>query len=290
MQCGICIPGMILAAKALVDEQPGDPRTRCGRAWPATSAAARATPRSSPRSRARPPRPGSPSRAASWSRPPPRATSGRARWRRPWRSWPRARTRCGRWPEAPTSWSGEGRPGEPRRPLRPHRRPRDQGHPGAASGHLWIGAATTHTEMMRSAVVASRGARAARGLRGHRGPADPQSRDARREPGQRLARRGHRPAALRRGRDRRGGLGLRAPRHPHHGVLPRAAPEPARARRAHPRRARAQRAGVRGDVPAPGPAAGPGHLEGLDRGGHHLPGRAAGLGARGPGRGRRPPS
>ena len=47
VQCGICIPGMILAAKALVDQRPGAPApTRCARGWPATSAAARATRRS----------------------------------------------------------------------------------------------------------------------------------------------------------------------------------------------------------------------------------------------------
>ena len=89
-----------------LDEQPeADARTRCARAWPATSAAARATRRSSPPSRAPPPSPrldqAAPLHGA--RRGPallPAALAGGGA-RDPGRS---ARTRCGRWPAAPTSW------------------------------------------------------------------------------------------------------------------------------------------------------------------------------------------
>ena len=90
VQCGICIPGMMLAAKALAGRASGArPRTRSARAWPATSAAARATRRSSRPSRAPPPRrarrkPRRSTVAAAGAR----ATSGRARSRRRSRSWP----------------------------------------------------------------------------------------------------------------------------------------------------------------------------------------------------------
>ena len=92
VQCGICIPGMVLAAKALLDREPdADRRRRSARAWPATSAAAPgytkifaavAQAATSPRAAA--------SRAPRRRRPRPRATSGRARSRRRSRSWPSA--------------------------------------------------------------------------------------------------------------------------------------------------------------------------------------------------------
>jgi len=46
-QCGICTPGMLLAAHALLRDNPRPPPTRCGSGWPATCVAAPATPRSS---------------------------------------------------------------------------------------------------------------------------------------------------------------------------------------------------------------------------------------------------
>ena len=54
-QCGFCTPGMIMAAKALLDENPNPSRaTRSSITWTATSAAAPATCRSSPPSNAPP--------------------------------------------------------------------------------------------------------------------------------------------------------------------------------------------------------------------------------------------
>ena len=47
LQCGICTPGFIVSAKALLDQQPGSHRSRkCACGWRATSAAAPATTRS----------------------------------------------------------------------------------------------------------------------------------------------------------------------------------------------------------------------------------------------------
>ena len=62
LQCGFCTPGMIMTAVDLLDAQPGSrPTTRSGTPSRATSAAARATRTSSPRS-AMPPRPCGPAR------------------------------------------------------------------------------------------------------------------------------------------------------------------------------------------------------------------------------------
>ena len=106
MQCGICIPGMVLAAKALLDREPPTGPTTSARASPATSAGAPATRRSSRRWRRGRGAPRRRRRAA------PRAErrgsdllSGRARSRRRSRSWPSGRARCGRSRAAPTSWS-----------------------------------------------------------------------------------------------------------------------------------------------------------------------------------------
>ena len=46
-QCGYCTPGMLMAAKALIDRNPSPPARRSSRRFPATSAAAPATSRSS---------------------------------------------------------------------------------------------------------------------------------------------------------------------------------------------------------------------------------------------------
>ena len=48
LQCGICTPGFIVAAKALLDKNPKPTEARrCATGWPATCAAAPATTRSS---------------------------------------------------------------------------------------------------------------------------------------------------------------------------------------------------------------------------------------------------
>ena len=47
LQCGFCTPGFLVAAKALLDATPTRPRPRCATGWPAISAAAPATTRSS---------------------------------------------------------------------------------------------------------------------------------------------------------------------------------------------------------------------------------------------------
>ena len=46
-QCGFCTPGIVMMAKALLDENPDPTTTRSASRLPATSAAAPATPRSS---------------------------------------------------------------------------------------------------------------------------------------------------------------------------------------------------------------------------------------------------
>ena len=56
VQCGFCTPGLVVAAADLLARSPTRPRTRSARRCPATSAAARATRRSSTRS-AWPPEP-----------------------------------------------------------------------------------------------------------------------------------------------------------------------------------------------------------------------------------------
>ena len=53
-QCGFCTPGMIMSAKALLDENPNRRATRSFITWTATSAAAPVTCRSSRRSSAPP--------------------------------------------------------------------------------------------------------------------------------------------------------------------------------------------------------------------------------------------
>ena len=50
LQCGFCTPGMMITARALLDENPTPPRTRSARPSPARSAGVPATPRSSDRS------------------------------------------------------------------------------------------------------------------------------------------------------------------------------------------------------------------------------------------------
>ena len=52
-QCGYCTPGILVTAKALLDGTRARRATRSARRWPATSAAAPATSRSSRRSRQR---------------------------------------------------------------------------------------------------------------------------------------------------------------------------------------------------------------------------------------------
>ena len=47
LQCGICTPGFIVAAKALLDAEPDADEAASATGWPATSAAAPATTRSS---------------------------------------------------------------------------------------------------------------------------------------------------------------------------------------------------------------------------------------------------
>jgi aerobic carbon-monoxide dehydrogenase small subunit len=56
LQCGICTPGVLIAARALLEKNPTRRRRRCASAWPATSAAAPATTRSCAPSWKRPPR------------------------------------------------------------------------------------------------------------------------------------------------------------------------------------------------------------------------------------------
>ena len=57
LQCGICTPGFLIASKALLDEVPQPDRgQKSATGWPATSAAAPATTRSSPRSSMWPPK------------------------------------------------------------------------------------------------------------------------------------------------------------------------------------------------------------------------------------------
>ena len=231
VQCGICIPGMVLAAKALLDARPGGDRRRDPpRAWPATSAGAPATRRSSTAvaRAATSPRLAKPRRcvvaAAGSALLPPALAGGGAGDPGPARGRDAAAGRRHGHPGA-----GEGRRGRAA--------PRSSTSPACPSckgieerdDHLWIGAATTHTEMMRSPLVAALRARAARGLRGGRRAADPQPRHAGRQPRQRLARRGHRPAPLRRGRGGRGGVGVGAPRGPH-----RPSSSPARGRACWP--------------------------------------------------------
>ena len=46
-QCGYCTPGILLTAEALLEDNPLPSRTRCGWRWPAISAVAPATRRSS---------------------------------------------------------------------------------------------------------------------------------------------------------------------------------------------------------------------------------------------------
>ena len=43
IQCGFCTPGMVMSAKALLDENPNPTEHEISSAFPATSAAARAT-------------------------------------------------------------------------------------------------------------------------------------------------------------------------------------------------------------------------------------------------------
>ena len=50
LQCGICTPGFIVAAKALLDQNPNPSEHEVRAGWPATCAAAPATTRSSGRS------------------------------------------------------------------------------------------------------------------------------------------------------------------------------------------------------------------------------------------------
>ncbi len=64
VQCGYCIPGMVLAGEALLAQTLTPSRAESARRSPATCAAARATSRSSTPSRRRPPRRRAAERAA----------------------------------------------------------------------------------------------------------------------------------------------------------------------------------------------------------------------------------
>ena len=56
LQCGICTPGYLVAAKALLDRNPTRRKPKSATGWPATSAAARAMTRSCARCWMPPPR------------------------------------------------------------------------------------------------------------------------------------------------------------------------------------------------------------------------------------------
>ena len=55
LQCGICTPGFLIAAKALLERNPDPARPRCAIGWLGTCAAARATTKSSGRCSIAPP-------------------------------------------------------------------------------------------------------------------------------------------------------------------------------------------------------------------------------------------
>ena len=101
VQCGICIPGMVMAAKALLDRTPNPPPEeirqglagnlcRCTGYTKIFAAVAHAATGFVPGTPVAPPSP--------------LHTTGPNPSRKPWRSWLSARARSARWRGAPTSW------------------------------------------------------------------------------------------------------------------------------------------------------------------------------------------
>ena len=285
VQCGICIPGMVMAGKALLDRKerptPADVREglagnlcRCTGYTKIFDAVALATGKPSPAARAYPPEPAAPS----YYRP---------------RSLEEAL-------EILVQRGGDVRPlaggtdtlVEAKDGKLDRARLFDLTAVPELSGieeddeHVRIGATATHTEMMASPLLHRYAPALPIGCSWVGGP---QIRNrgtlggnlAHGSPGGR-----HHSRPLRGRRRRPGGLGLGAARRAHRRVLHGSAQDGARARRADPGGQGQEAAGSARGLPAPGPEAGPGHLQGLGGGGPHLQGGPAGLGPRGPGRGR----